>query len=88
MPPLSLLRTLTLLMLLAVASGAAASELKIGTFSENDLSNWEEKIHKGKTVYTLVPENGRTVLQAQSKKAASGLIRKMTIDLKKYPLLH
>jgi len=87
MPFISPLRTLTLLILLSVASGAVASELKIGTFSDSDLSGWEDKVFKGKTVYTLVPENGKTVLQAQSKKAASGLVRKMTIDLKKYPLL-
>src|SRR5512138_1199932 len=87
MPLTSPLRTLTLLVLLTVAVNAAASELKIGTFSENDLSGWEEKVFKGTTVYTLVPDKGTTVLQAQSKKAASGLVRKMSIDLKKYPLL-
>ena len=87
MPLMSPLRILTILSLLVVAASAAASELKIGTFSDSDLSGWEDKVFKGKTVYTLVPENGKTVLQAQSKKAASGLVRKMTIDLKKYPLL-
>ena len=87
MSPLRILTILTILSLLVVAASAAASELKIGTFSDSDLSGWEDKVFKGKTVYTLVPENGKTVLQAQSKKAASGLVRKITIDLKKYPFL-
>ncbi len=83
----SLFRTLPLLILLLFVSGAAASELKIGAFSAGDLNGWEEKVFKGKTVYTLVPDNGKTVLQAHSKKAASGLVRKMTVDLKKNPLI-
>lgn len=87
MPHAALFRSLPLLISLFMVSGAAASELKVGDFSAGDLTGWEEKTFKGKTVYTLVPDNGKTVLQAQSRKAASGLVRKMSIDLKKYPVL-
>jgi hypothetical protein len=65
----------------------AADRIKIGNFSQGDLSGWEEKIFTGKTIYSLVSDQGRTVLKAQSQKSASGLFKKVKIDPKKHPVL-
>jgi hypothetical protein len=75
------------LTLIVVASVAGASDLTIGRFSAGDLSGWEEKAFKGKTEYRIVPDGGRTVLEAQSRGTASGLFRKAAVDPRKYPLL-
>lgn len=76
-----------LLLLYLLTAPAAAEELKISNFGNNDLSGWEEKVFKKKTTYTLVQESGKTVLKAHSVKAASGLVRKIRLDVTKYPVL-
>jgi len=45
-----------------------------------------EKI-KAHTIYSMVEDQGRTVIKAHSKASASGLIRKIGIDVKKYPII-
>jgi len=69
--------------------------LFVGKFSEadpaeNTPSGWEpltfEKIEKH-TEYRLVEDNGTTVVRAQSDASASGWIRKMRIDPRKYPVI-
>jgi hypothetical protein len=77
---------LALLVLLSIPSIAA--ELSIGDFSGKSLEGWSDELFKGKTDYTMYSENGRTVLKAHSVKAASGLIKKVRLDPKAYPLLH
>jgi len=76
---------LTLLFLLSIPSMAA--ELAIGEFIAGSISGWSDEIFKGKTSYTLFSDNGRTVLKGHSVKAASGLIKKIKLDPKEYPLL-
>ena len=75
------------LFLLLAAANCQAAELAVGSFSSGDLSGWEDKAFKGKTIYTLVPEEGKKVLMARSQHAASGLLKKITLDARKYPLL-
>jgi len=58
-------------------------DIQVGRFSVGDLSGWSDKPFKGKTVYTL--EGG--VLKARSVKSASGLIKKLSVDTRKYPKL-
>jgi hypothetical protein len=60
-----------------------AKEIPIARFSASDLSGWSDKSHKGKTSYTL--EDG--ALKAHAVKAASGKIKKVSIDVKKYQKL-
>ena len=69
--------------------------LHIGRFSGADPaekipSGWEpltfEKINKH-TDYRLVEDNGTTVVRAESDASASGLIRKIRIDPRKYPII-
>ena len=64
-------------------SASPAPEIQVGRFSAGDLSGWKDQVFKGKTSYTL--EDG--VLKAHSVKAASGLIKKLSIDTRKYPKL-
>lgn len=84
-------------------SGAGSAEtgadnaefLYIGQFSKADAGDgipagWEpltfDKI-KNHTDYRLVDDSGITVVQAKSDASASGLIRKMRIDPRKYPVI-
>jgi len=66
---------------------SSAAELPVGNFSSGSLNGWDSKTFKGKTDYSLVSEDGKTVLKAESKNAASGLIKKISLDPKKYPVL-
>ncbi len=70
-----------------IASCSFASDPPFGNFSAGDLSGWSDKVFKGKTSYTLVTDNGRTVLKAHSRNAASGLIKKVDLKPEEYPLL-
>lgn len=80
---------LAALLLLLTAAIALAAEIAVGRFSSGDLSGWQDELFKkkAKTAYSLVTENGRTVLKAHSRNAASGLLKKVELDPKKYPLL-
>jgi Protein of unknown function (DUF3047) len=68
------------------ASGAG--RVVVGDFSAGDLTGWEPEVFHGKTAYDLVRLNGQTVLRAQSDKSASGLVRRVRIDLVRTPVLH
>jgi len=78
---------LILTTLLLVATHCTAAELVLGEFSSGNLTGWSDKIFKGKTDYTLVKENDKTVLKAHSEKGASGLLKKVKLDPKAYPVL-
>jgi hypothetical protein len=39
------------------------------------------------TRYTLIPEDGRAVMQAESQASASGLVRRVSIDPKQHPVI-
>jgi hypothetical protein len=70
------------------ASLAIAEPLMIGEFSENNLHGWEEKIFEGETTYSIVSQEGKDVLVAESHAAASGLFKKITVDLNKTPYIN
>lgn len=76
-------------LLLAPAVPAPAGEIAVGKFSAGELYEWKDETFKGKarTSYTLVQDDGRTVLRANSRNAASGFLRKVDLDPGKYPLL-
>jgi hypothetical protein len=69
--------------------------LEVGKFSDFSLdeaipAQWEpltfKNIHEH-TTYSLVKKNGKTVIRAESKASASGLIRKISIDPLQYQLI-
>jgi hypothetical protein len=73
--------------LLMVIPCIAASEMQLGKFSVGDMTGWKDEIFKGKTAYALISEEGRSVLKAHSHMAASGLIMKVKLDSREYPVL-
>jgi hypothetical protein len=78
---------LTLMLLLWSGTEAAAEQIAVARFASDGLNGWEVKSFKGTTDYRLVEKNGRTVLEADSRQAASGLIRKMSFDPAEYRYL-
>ena len=76
------------MLLAAAATVHAAEPLFIGRFSEQDLRDWEEKKFSDATRYRLVQMDATTVLAAESERSASGLVRKIRIDLHQYPWLN
>lgn len=82
-----LLVTSLVFLLPVAASTCTASELAVGKFSAGDLTGWTDEAYKGKTVYELVTENDKKVLKAHSDKSASGLLRKIKVNPKEYPIL-
>jgi Protein of unknown function (DUF3047) len=78
-----------ILLVLASLTAAHADELRLGNFSAGDLSGWQDETFREKahTSYRLVTTDGRTVVQAESHHAASGLLKKVDLDPKKYPVL-
>lgn len=74
--------------LLSTSLMAVESKVVIGDFANQQLKAWETKTFKGQTQYQLVKEGQRWVLKAQAKAAASGLTRKIKVDLTKTPFLN
>ena len=71
-----------------VAPLATAMNLTVGNFSNGDLADWQSKPFQGMTSYRLVTQDGRQVLEAESQRAASGLVREIRVDLEKLPTLN
>ncbi|WP_320042634.1 DUF3047 domain-containing protein [uncultured Desulfobacter sp.] len=67
----------------------------VGNFSQANTGemiplHWESltfKKIKAHTIYKIVEDQGRTVVKAYSLASASGLIRKISIDVKQYPII-
>ena len=78
-----MLNHLLLTLALLAANVAPLQEIPVGRFSAGELTGWSDKIFKGKTSYTL--EGG--YLKAHSVRAASGLIKKLSVDTRRYPRL-
>ncbi len=74
---------------------AGTEDLVVGNFSKNTLADWDVKVFSGETRYNLVKEikdtgnraNTVTVLKAVSNTSASGLVKKIRVDLEKTPFL-
>jgi hypothetical protein len=79
---------LALCLLLLVVPGAPAGELRVGEFSAGRLEGWQPEQFKGETRYALVERDGKTVLEGLSRGTASGLLKRMEIDLARYPFLN
>ena len=82
-----LLSLCTLLVIAFWQYPAQAAELAVGRFSQNGLTGWEVKEFKGRTQYTLVQDQGKTVVKAVAHGTASGLVKKLTFDPRTYRYL-
>lgn len=60
----------------------------VSNFSSDGLSGWTTKSFKGQTQYTLVKENGITVVKAHSNGTASGLFKEVSLTPVKYRYLN
>ena len=74
-------------LLLALGSGSTGAE-SVEVLRDGDAAGWEEKVFSGKTRYETVRQDGRTVLRATSRGTASGLYRRLRVDLEKTPILN
>jgi hypothetical protein len=79
--------TVTTILWLFTAVSVRAEELAIGRFSAEGFNGWEKKEFKGLTDYSLALENDTTVVKATSQAAASGLVKKIVFDPRKYRYL-
>lgn len=73
---------------LSIIAYADGERIDIARFSQGYISSWQTKIFTGETHYAFSTTDGRTALHANSTAAASGLFRKVSIDLRKTPILH
>jgi hypothetical protein len=71
-----------------ITGTTAAETNRIPILVPTALEQWETKSFHDQTQYTSVTIDGRHVLKAQSRKAASGLVRKVKVDLTATPYLH
>lgn len=71
---------IVLLLLLAFPLQSWAAELPVSNFAGDALTGWEPKSFKGHTEYRVIKENGRSVVQAVSNGAASGMVRKISFS--------
>jgi len=60
----------------------------VGKFSSNKLTGWKEEVFVEETSYFLTKINNEVVLKSLSNNSASGLFKKVTVDIKKYPYLN
>ncbi len=76
--------------LLGVSASSAAmlNRVDIGNFSTGSLSGWESRSFVGQTKYNIEQQDGQSVLMAKSVGSASGLGRKVTVDLTKTPFVN
>ena len=81
-------KMLGIALLTALAAGTIhADEIAIARFGADGLKGWDTKSFQGTTDYQLVHEDGRTVLKAHAKGAASGKIKKISFDPTRYRYL-
>ncbi|MGR9072454.1 MAG: DUF3047 domain-containing protein [Gammaproteobacteria bacterium] len=82
-----MIRLAALTILLAAASASSADNY-VARFSSGSLDGWENKSFREETRYRLSELDGATVLEAQSQSSASGLYKKIRIDLRRTPYLN
>ena len=75
-----------LAMAMAAAFGIARAE-SVSILQDGDTSAWVERRFKGSTVYETVALDGRTAVRAASEESASGLFRKVRVDIGRMPIL-
>jgi len=75
-------------MALIGAGSATVSRVEIGQFSAGNSAGWETKAFVGETDYQLQNDGNKTVLTAKAIGSASGLGKKIKIDLRKTPYVN
>jgi Protein of unknown function (DUF3047) len=76
------------ILFLVLGSISFAEPLQVSDFSGSGLNGWEEKKFKDATFYQLFQIGNRQALLAKSRNSASALIKKVHIDIEKFPFLN
>jgi len=71
-----------------LANALKADQLPVADFSKSSLKGWEDKVFTSKTSYQLFQLKDKKVLKAESQDSASGLIKRIHVDLKRYSYLN
>lgn len=74
--------------LLLCAAAVAAAAQRVSVLEDADLGPWEPQSFKGRTRYEPVQTPAGRVLRARSEGSASGLVRRLHVDLRETPVLH
>ena len=77
----------SLLLFLLLPAAIACSDVTGLRLSFGNLSEWQEKSFKGRTSYTVMQSDGRTVLQAVAVGSASGLYHNITVPVTELPII-
>jgi len=80
-------KILLLITLTFFSATAQANEYHVSAFSTEGLRGWETKSFKGATDYSLVRDDGRTVVKAVSRGTASGLFKKVKLNPERFRYL-
>ncbi len=67
---------------------ASTNHLTVGTFSQMDLSDWDEKSFNGDTKYEIAGNEEGKFLRAIADSSASALFKKVKVDLNVTPYLN
>jgi len=70
------------------ALASTIDTVTVGLFSTSSLAEWQAKAFVGETSYRFVEDDGVAVLAAHSVGTASGLGRRIVVDLNKTPYLN
>lgn len=71
-----------------LANVSKADQLQVASFSKSSLKGWQNKVFTGTTSYRLFRLKNKNVLMAESEDSASIFMKKISVDLKKYPYLN
>jgi len=76
-----------LLLAFVISAAAGSRSFVIDDFEQGLNPTWTVRVFKGETVYRIVSDDGNQVLQADSRAAASGLVKKVDLDPREFPIL-
>ncbi len=79
---------ITLIALLLLCGSASGQDIRLPILTLPDLSQWTSKTFSNETQYQITTLEKQTVLAAVSNGTASGLFRKVKVNLLETPYLH
>lgn len=65
-----------------------ANDVYVGNFNEQGLSEWQEKSFHGQSLYQITLDGEKNIIKAEAQASASGLFRKIDVDLNKTPFIN
>lgn len=73
---------------LSAGTGSAQSRVVVSSFADPGLGDWESRSFKGETRYRVIQDPKQNRLAARCDATASAIARRVSVDLKKTPVLH